>query len=94
MDIDKETYEKIYRRGYHAGYQAGRSAHLRDRKGGSGRPNRYQFHSLKAGASMPVVGAEPTKVYNAARRWAQRNAPGRRFTVRPEDFGCTITRTS
>ena len=59
-----------------------------------GRPPKYHFSLLKVGATMTVNEPNRRRVYMAARQWAWRNAPSRKFSVRSSDQGTTITRTA
>lgn len=59
---------------------------------GRGRPSIYPFAGLKIGDKITVK-TTPKTAYDAARKWAWRNAKGRKFKVRPVARGTLIERT-
>lgn len=84
-----------YERGYAAGYKAGRRSALAEFDTGAPprRPSLYQFDQFEVGQVRTFDEPSTVKVYNAARKWAQRNAPSRRFACRPANGKTKVTRT-
>ena len=84
-----------YRRGYIAGHAAGRNRAFREMENSDAkpRPEKYAFHTLAVNQTKIVGEKLSLKVYHAGRAWARRNAPSRKFSVKPTDQGTTITRT-
>ena len=85
-----------YRTGYAAGYAAGRNRAVQHLEGVAvpgERPQKYAFETLAVGQSKHVREPNTRRVYDASRKFAQRHAPSRRFSIRPTTTGCTVTMT-
>lgn len=82
-----------YQSGYQAGYKAGRTSaqnELMDTR--TPRPTKYPFQEMAVGSFEHSTEPNTQRVYNAARQWARRNAPTRRFQCHPHKSGTKITR--
>ena len=89
--------EAAYKQGYRDGRRELWDEIKRKRIAGGprlGRPPKYEFSRLKVGGKLATTEHNTRNVYAAARQWAQRHAPSRRFRVRPAKGGCVVTRTT
>ncbi|KKL96205.1 hypothetical protein LCGC14_1846830 [marine sediment metagenome] len=83
------------KKAYRKGRDDERNKWIRKQEAGAprlGRPPKYDFSSLKVGGTLFTSETKGRRVYMAARKWAQKNAPSRKFRVRPDGDGTLITR--
>ncbi len=81
-----------FRSGYRLGYATHKTEVTRRSHKRLGRPPKYDFGSVKVDGTLFTTETNPLRVYHCARQWAQRNAPTRKFRVKPYEGGTLITR--
>ena len=97
-----EPQSSEYRRGFSAGFMSGQRKAYREIEGKSTEPKvgKYGFVTMSVGDEKVITmedraGArEMYRIYHAGRKWSQRNAPSRKFSIRPCPEGAVIARTA